>query len=109
MFIAPAEVQDQKLKRRFRGYNRVSVEKLLQHEVERLKGLEQELHANLRSFLRSGLQLVEDRKTTQPSPVTAVSPEALESAGATTQKTAATGNSKAPSPATHKTPDTANA
>jgi cell division initiation protein len=219
MFIAPAEVQDQKLKRRFRGYNRVSVEKLLQHvvssyqqvwrerdqlqnrvdqlekelgplreaehelrdilvtaeraateirtqaereaealveqakaklkanenaaaelreqakrdaealleqakakskasqsamkaqqtrlknEVERLKVVEQELHANLRSFLRSGLQLVEDRKSTQPSPVTAVPPEALQSAGATTQKTAATGNSKAAGPATHKTPD----
>jgi hypothetical protein len=52
---------------------------------------------------------VEDRKSTQPSPVTAVSPEVLESAGATTQKTPVTGNNKAAGPATHKTPDTANA
>ena len=33
MFIAPAEVQDQKLKGRLRGYNRVAVEKLLQDVV----------------------------------------------------------------------------
>ena len=218
MFIAPAEVQDQKLKRRFRGYNRISVEKLLQqvvssyqlvwrerdqlqnrveqlekelgplreaehelrdilvtaeraatdireqaakeaaalleqakskskaqenaaselraqavadaealleqakakskasqsamkaqqtrlkNEVERLKGLEQDLHANLRSFLRSGLQLVEDRKSTQPEAVTAVPPSALEA----TQKSEST-NETAPRPRTHKTPDTANA
>jgi cell division initiation protein len=33
MFIAPAEVQNQKLKRRLRGYNRDEVEKLLQEIV----------------------------------------------------------------------------
>jgi cell division initiation protein len=77
----------------------------LKNEVERLKGLEQELHANLRSFLRSGLQLVEDRKSTQPEPVTAVPASALEA----TQKTPLAENETAPRPRTHKTPDTANA
>jgi len=33
MFIAPAEVQDQKLKGRLRGYNKAAVEKLLQDVV----------------------------------------------------------------------------
>ena len=208
MFIAPAEVQDQKLKRRLRGYNRASVEKLLQevvasyqqvwrerdqlqsrvdqlekelaplraaedrlrdvlvtaeraasevraqagvdaealleqakaktqalekaaaevraqakldaealleqakakakasqsamkahqtrlkNEVERLQGVEQELREKLRSFLRSGLQLIDDRSSTQPTPVTALPPTMGKSAEGTTQA----------SPATHKTP-----
>jgi hypothetical protein len=40
----------------------------LKNEIDRLKTVEQELHANLRAFLRSGLELVEDRNVTQPSP-----------------------------------------
>jgi cell division initiation protein len=57
MFIAPAEVQDQKLKGRLRGYNKAAVEKLLQDVVasyervweerdllrDRVKELEKEL------------------------------------------------------------------
>jgi cell division septum initiation protein DivIVA len=40
----------------------------LKNEIDRLKTVEQELYANLRAFLRSGLELVEDRNVTQPSP-----------------------------------------
>jgi cell division initiation protein len=57
MFIAPAEVQDQKLKGRLRGYNKMAVEKLLEDVVasyeqvwrerdqlrDRIETLEQEL------------------------------------------------------------------
>ncbi|MEP6910014.1 MAG: DivIVA domain-containing protein [Actinomycetota bacterium] len=44
----------------------------LKDEVDRLKRVEQGLHAELRSFLRSGLQLVEDRDATSPTPITAL-------------------------------------
>ena len=79
----------------------------LKEEVERLKAVEEELHTQLRAFLRAGLQLVEkDRKATQETPVipaedgnsTQPSP-VVSQASAATQK----------SPAMHKTPDTANA
>jgi cell division initiation protein len=46
----------------------------LKNEIERLKAVEQELHASLRSFLRSGLQLVEDRGATTPSPAAPLPP-----------------------------------
>lgn len=79
----------------------------LKNEVERLQAVEEELHAKLRAFLRSGLQLVEkDRKATRETPVipiedgnsTQPSPVVSEPS-ASTQKT----------PTAHKTPDTANA
>jgi cell division initiation protein len=63
----------------------------LQNEVERLKEVEQEIHANLRAFLRSGGDLVKDRKATQPSPVIPL-PSSTHTA-----------------PSTHKTPDPATA
>jgi cell division initiation protein len=46
----------------------------LKNEIDRLKAVEQELHADLRSFLRSGLQLVEDRNQTEQSPVAPLPP-----------------------------------
>ena len=46
----------------------------LKNEIDRLKAVEQELHADLRSFLRSGLQLVEDRNETEASPVAPLAP-----------------------------------
>lgn len=73
----------------------------LKNEVQRLKDVEQELHEKLRTFLRSGLQLVEDRNSTQPTPVSIMPPSLSNDAGATTHKT--------PDIAKHKTPDTANA
>jgi cell division initiation protein len=57
----------------------------LKNEVERLKTVEQELQANLRAFLRSGLELVDDRGVTKPSPAAELPPS------------------------THKTPDPATA
>lgn len=154
MFIAPSEVQDQKLKRRLRGYSKSAVDRLLkdlaasyehvwrerdqlqkrldqlekeigplreasghltetlavaeraasalrlqaerdaedllekakerakasqialkgQHtrlknEVERLRKLEQDLQAKLRSFLETGLELVDERKSTRETPI----------------------------------------
>jgi cell division initiation protein len=41
----------------------------LKNEIERLRSVERELHESLRSFLRSGLELVEDRKPPKPTPV----------------------------------------
>lgn len=46
----------------------------LKNEIDRLKAVEQELHADLRSFLRSGLQLVEDRNQTEASPAAPLPP-----------------------------------
>ncbi len=79
----------------------------LKEEVERLQAVEEELHTQLRTFLRSGLQLIEkDRKATRETPVipaedgdsTQPSPVVSEPSDATQS-----------SPAMHKTPDTANA
>ncbi len=79
----------------------------LKNEVERLQAVEEELHSQLRSFLRKGLELIEkDRKATRETAVipakddnaTQPSPVASQPS-ATTQKT----------PSAHKTPDTANA
>jgi cell division initiation protein len=76
----------------------------LKNEVERLQGLEQELHTNLRAFLRSAAQLIEkDRKATQETPVVgmedgkATQPPSPVASSASTQKT----------PSTHKSPDSA--
>jgi len=54
MFIAPAEVQDKKLKRRLRGYNRADVEKLLQEVVASYEQVWRE-----RDQLRARVELVE--------------------------------------------------
>jgi cell division initiation protein len=81
----------------------------LKNEVERLKTLEDELQEKLRSFLRSGLQLVEDRKATNPTPVTAVPPSANNAAGGETNNTAAATTHKTPDIAKPKTSDTATA
>jgi DivIVA domain-containing protein len=80
----------------------------LKNEVERLKTLEQELHANLRSFLRSGLQLIEDRNETKPSPA-ADATQKSPAADATQKSPVADATQKSPvaplAPSTHKTPD----
>jgi cell division initiation protein len=55
MFIAPAEVQERKLKRRLRGYSRVDVEKLLQEVVVSYAQVWRE-----RDELRARLELVEN-------------------------------------------------
>ncbi|HEY6150168.1 MAG TPA: DivIVA domain-containing protein [Gaiellaceae bacterium] len=54
MFIAPAEVQDQKLKGRLRGYNKAAVEKLLQDVVASYEQVWQE-----RDQLRSRVEALE--------------------------------------------------
>jgi cell division initiation protein len=46
----------------------------LKNEIERLKAVEEELHANLRAFLRSGHQLVEDGNATATSRVAPLPP-----------------------------------
>jgi len=46
----------------------------LKNEIERLKAVEQELQGNLRLFVRSAQELLEDRKATTPSPVAPLSP-----------------------------------
>ena len=79
----------------------------LKNEIERLQGVEEDLRVKLRAFLRSGMQLVEDRKSTHPTPVTAVPPSALESKD--TQKTPAVAAHKMPEPTKHKSPDPATA
>jgi cell division initiation protein len=72
----------------------------LKNEVERLKEVEQELHANLRSFLHSGLQLVEDRNSTQPTPVPAGPPSVVASVPASVANAAGATTHKTPDPAT---------
>lgn len=81
----------------------------LKNEVDRLKAVEQQLHANLRSFLRSGLQLVEDRKATQPSPVAALPPSTNNSPDTAAHETPGATTHKTPDLATHKTHDPATA
>lgn len=72
----------------------------LKNEVERLKTLEEELQQKLRSFLRTGLQLVEDRNTTNPTPVTAVPPSANNAGDGVTHKTPDIAKRKTHDPAT---------
>ncbi|MEK6275810.1 MAG: DivIVA domain-containing protein [Actinomycetota bacterium] len=79
----------------------------LKNEVERLQKVEQELHANLRSFLRSGLQLVEDRNTTQPTPVPASAPSVVASVPPSVVNDAGATMHKTPDLEKHKTPDPA--
>jgi cell division initiation protein len=66
----------------------------LKNEIERLKEVEAELHDKLRSFLRSGLQLIDDPNPTQPTPVAATPPSTQETPAPTTER----------SPVTQKTP-----
>ena len=76
----------------------------LKNEVERLKTVEEELHEQLRAFLRTGLQLVEkDRKATRETPVIPMED------GKATQPSPAVSQSTQQTPATHKTPDSATA
>ncbi len=81
----------------------------LKNEVERLQGVEQELHAKLRSFLRSGLQLVEDRNATQPTPIAPLPPSVHKTPEPTNNKTPEATSNKTPDPTSHKTPDPAKA
>lgn len=82
----------------------------LKNEVERLQGLEQELHARLRAFLRSGAELVEkDRKATQETPV--IRMEDRKATQPSPVVLAEDGNETQPSPvassaSTHKSPST---
>lgn len=41
----------------------------LRNEIERLELVERELHASLRALLLAGLELVEDRETSHPTPI----------------------------------------
>ncbi len=76
----------------------------LKNEVERLKTVEEELHAQLGAFLRRGLELVEkDRKATRETPVIPVADaKATQLSPVVPQPTEQT-------PSTHKTPDPATA
>ena len=48
----------------------------LKNEIERLELVKRELHASLRAVLLAGLELVDDRDPTEPSPVTELTPSA---------------------------------
>ena len=88
----------------------------LKNEVERLQGLEQELHARLRAFLRSGAELVEkDRKATQETPIIrmddrkATQQSSTENGNETQPSPVASSASTQKSPSTHSSPDSATA